>query len=81
MFYYVCGAKRIVSNDYPVDKNQVSTQACLPGQPGIQIQPGKTITKFTKNTKNTKYELWKLYKLQHNILSLYDFYEKTEAWH
>ena len=55
---------------YPVDKNRGNTWACLPGQPGIQIQPGKQITKITKITK---YELWKLYKLQNKILKLLKF--------
>ena len=50
------------AHHYPVDKNRVSTRACLPGQPGIQIQPGKRNTKFTKFTIITKYGLWKLYK-------------------
>ena len=47
-----------------MDKNEVSTRACLPGQPGIQIPPGK---QFKQITKITKYEVWKLYKLQNNL--------------
>ena len=41
---------------YPVDKNRVSTQACLPGQPGIQIQPGIYFYKIYKHYKI--YKIW-----------------------
>ena len=46
----------IRSKLYPVDKNQVSTRACLPGQPGIQIQPGKNSYNIYKNYKG--YKIW-----------------------
>ena len=62
-----------VRSTSPVDKNRVSTRACLPGQPGIQIQLGRQITNFTKITQYTKYELWKLYKLQNIRLDLIYF--------
>ena len=49
-----------VTNNYLVDKNRVSTRACLPGQQGIQIQPGKKLQ-----------ILQKLQKLQNMIYGKY----------
>ena len=45
-----------MTKGYPVDKNGVSTRACLHGQPGIQIQPGNNNYKIYKKYK--KYKIW-----------------------